>query len=479
MPTFEKVSVVDATVDDLFAYHAAPLAFARLTPPWEHAEIVQPLARLENGERAIIKVGVGPLRIRWAALHENVVAPGAKDGVAGFDDVMESGPATTWRHEHRFEPHGPGQALLRDRITWTAPPGAGFVVGPKLERMFRFRHEVTKADLALKRALMLVQKNTHPLQIGVTGSTGLIGSELMALLSVLGHHPRPFVRQRIAAKGSSSAASSEAAGKGPIAWDPATGAVDVDAANGLDAVVHLAGENIADGRLDGEKLARLRTQRVDATAALWASLAALPRPPGVVVGAGAVGIYGDRGDDIVDEDSAIGSGPLSPFCSAWEAAILDKPAGATWRSVAMRVGIVLSPRGGALGKVLPLFQAGVGGPLADGKAYMPAIGVDDMAGLIARAIVDERAAGAINGTGPTPLRNSAYTAAVGRVLGRPAVIPVPRFALRLALGDDLATHILESMRVVPSRALALGHTFRHPDIPAALAHLLGGAPQAF
>ncbi len=463
MPTFEKTSVIDASVDELFAYHEAPLAFARLTPPWEEAEVIAPLARLADGERAVIRVGVGPLRIRWVARHENVTRPGeGADGVCGFDDVMEAGPATTWRHEHRFEPISPTKVRLRDRITWTAPPGGGLVVGPKLERMFRYRHAVTAADLALKASLD-AGSGGRRLTVGITGASGLIGTELSALLSVLGHSVRPLLRR----------ADTTSSPPGAIAWNPKTGAVDVAAASGLDAVVHLAGENIADGRLDDDKLARLREQRVTQTTSLWAALSALPSPPAVVVGACAVGVYGERGDDVVDEDGDAGDGPLSAFCAAWEEAIVRPPPSAGWRSVAVRVGIALSPRGGALGKVLPLFRAGLGGPLSDGRAYMPAIGVDDLADIFARAIVDDRASGVINGVAPTPVRNSDYTAAVGRALGRPALLPVPRFALRAVLGGDLATHILESMRVVPTRALALGHRFRHNDVDGTLRHLLG------
>jgi uncharacterized protein (TIGR01777 family) len=461
MTVFEKRSVVPASAAQLFRYHAAPRAFQRLTPPWEHADVVEPLRRLADGERATFTVSVGPVPVRWVARHENVVDSGPPGTILGFDDVMEQGPASSWRHQHRFEPVTDTACTLVDRITWTTPPGGGFVVGPKLERMFAYRHAITIDDLMRAREL----QTDKPLTVGVTGASGLIGTELHSLLSVLGHTVVPLVR----------VATGQRAPTGSVGWTPATGTVDTDAIaalGGLDAVVHLAGENIADGRFDAAKLTRLRGQRIDQTRLLWASLQALPRPPSVVVGAAAVGFYGDRGDDTLDEDSPRGTGLLSDFCAEWEAAITTVPAGATWRAVAVRIGIVLSPAGGALGKVLPMFKLGLGGPLGDGQAFMPAVAIDDVADVFVRAIVDKRVGGVVNAVGPVPVRNGEYTRAVGHTLHRPAFMPVPLFGLRMVLGD-LADHILESMRVRPSRLLSIGHRFRHDDVEHALRHLLG------
>ena len=477
MPTFERVSDVDASATALFRYHAASGAFDRLTPPWDDVEVIEPLRRLADGEVAIFKVGVGPAKLRWVARHEHVrdgstngsTDNGSTDGVAGFDDVMVSGPASSWRHEHRFEPQaasatGP-RARLRDRITWSAPPGGGFVVRPMLERMFRFRHRRTKDDLALDAALRALPGGERRRVVGVTGASGLIGRELCSLLRVLGHEVRPFVRVAEAAAATSSR-------QGTIAWHPESGAIDFVAAAGLDAVVHLAGESIADGRLDDEKQTRLRRQRVDQTRALWRSLAGLEQPPAVMVGAAAVGFYGERGAEVLHEQSPVGRGPLSDFCAAWEQAVLTA-ATSTTRAVALRIGIVQSPRGGALGRVLPIFKAGLGGPLGDGRAFVPWIGVDDMADVILRAIIDERVSGVVNATAPVPVTQREYARTLGAALDRPAVVPVPRFALKAVLGADLGAHVVESMRVVPRKLLDLGHRFRHATVDDAFAHLLG------
>ncbi len=471
MPTFERSVFLPGSVERAFAYHAAPAAFARLTPPWDHAVVVEPLRRLADGERAVIEVGVGPARIRWVARHEDV-RDGRDGASAGFVDVAEGGPFSSWRHEHRIDPMPPApdgtlRCRLTDRITWSGPlAGLGdIVVGgfveDKLDRMFRFRHATIAADLALFAAL----PSSPRLRVGVTGASGLIGTEVGALLSVAGHDVLRFVRR-------------PAGAADELSWDPATGSVD-PRASGLDAVIHLAGENIADGRLDDAKRGRLRDQRVGGTARLLAALARLPRPPSTVISAGAIGFYGDRGDEVLDENSPRGAGFLAELCDAWEQAALvlptaapSAPPAASWRAVALRIGIVLSPRGGALARALPPFRAGVGGPLGDGRAWMPLLAVDDAAAIVLRALVDERLRGVVCAVGPAPVRNRDFTAALGTVLRRPAVVPVPRAALRAVLGD-VADHVLESCRVEPRRLRAVGHVFRHDDVEGALRHVLG------
>ncbi|HEY1101515.1 MAG TPA: TIGR01777 family oxidoreductase [Myxococcota bacterium] len=457
MPVFERETPLPATAADVFAYHATTGAFSRLSPPFDTNRIVTPLPSLSEGAVAEFDVVIGPASVRWRAKHHGV-RDGSDGGDAGFVDTMERGPFSSWRHEHIFRHVDDAHSVLVDRISWEALPGAGLVVPQRLERMFAYRHAVTRDDLQLRRDLGAPQ----PLVIGVTGASGLIGRELTALLRVLGHDVRAFHRLDPKHPGNK-------APKGTIGWTPSTGEVDVDAASALDAVVHLAGENIGEGRLDDAKKKRLYEQRVEQTKKLLASLAKLPAPPKVVVGASAVGFYGDRGDEHLDEDSAPGEGFLPRFCVDWQNAVLSP---GPWRAVTTRIGLVLSPAGGALGKVLPLFKAGLGGPLGDGTSWMPTIGVDDVADVIARAVFDERVVGVVNACGPTPLRNSAYTKMLGHVLHRPAVLPVPRFALKVALGD-FGDNVLDSARATSKRLVEVGHRFRHVDAEHAVRHLLG------
>ena len=457
MSVFEKRTPLPASAAAVFAWHAAKGAFARLTPPFDKARVVRDLPRLADGEYAVIEVGIGPAKVQWTARHTEV-KDGRDGGVAGFVDTMEHGPFSSWRHEHIFEPVDEDNSILHDRITWESLPGAGLIVPARLERMFAFRHAVTLDDLLLRRDL----KAPTPLVVGITGATGLIGTELTALLQVLGHEVRAFQRVK----------NSERATPGQIAWNPDNGDVDATAAAGLDAVVHLAGENIAAGRLTDAKKERLREQRINQTKKLFTSLAALKTPPKVVVGASAVGFYGDRGDEVLDEASAAGTDYLAGFCVDWQDAVLHTPSQPPWRVVTTRIGIVQSPSGGALGTILPLFQAGLGGKLADGKSWTPAIGIDDMAGVILRAIFDDRLAGVVNAVGPEPIRNVDYTKVLGHVVNRPAILPVPRFALKLVLGE-FADNVLASNRAYPRKLTAIGHRFRHLDVEHALRHLLG------
>jgi uncharacterized protein (TIGR01777 family) len=469
MPVFERSTELPCSAAALFRYHAAPGAFARLTPPFDDDVVVEPLRALENGARAVIDVGLlGPLRSRWVAVHDDVV-----EG-KGFVDTMVEGPFKSWRHEHIFEalpdqPDLPGvdggpRCRLIDRITWQGPAfGLGdFVVEDKLARMCRFRHATTRLDAALLSSAASASSSSSSserrLRVGVTGATGLIGTEVRALLSVLGHDVVSFVR------------GGQGAG---VAWDTDSGAVSDDA-SGLDVVVHLAGESIAEGRLDDEKKARLRRGRITQTTLLLDALRRLPRPPRVLVAASAVGVYGDRGDDVVDEDSPPPQGAqenfLSELCRGWEDAVLsrDDP----WRTVALRTGIAQSPRGGALQKLAPVFRAGGGAVLGDGAGWTTPIAVDDLAAIVVAAIGDARLRGAVNAVPEAPVTQQTYAKTLAKVLSRPALLRLPRPALRLALGE-FGDRLLDSQRVTPSRLLAIGHRWRHADLEGALRHVLG------
>ncbi len=461
MHVFERSVDLACSVPEAFAYHAAPLAFSRLTPPWDSAAVVDALPSLANDARATFDIGVGPARVRWVARHEQV-RDGKDGGVAGFVDVAERGPFSHWRHEHRIEPLSMAGEVLRCRLTdhieWSGPlRGAGDVVGAgfvekKLGRMFRYRHDTMCLDVALLAALPRRRRSV----VGVTGASGLIGAEVCNLLSVAGHDVRRFVRR-------------PARSPDELSFHPLTGEVD-PRADGLDAVVHLAGENIAQGRLSDDKRARIRSQRVDGTRHFLAALSRLPRPPATVVCASAIGIYGDRGDEVLTETSAPGRGFLAQLCADWEDAALSSSS--PWRAVALRFGIVLSLRGGALNKALPAFRAGLGGPFGTGQAWMPLLTVDDAAAVVLRSLVDERMQGPVCAVGEQPVRNHDFAKTLGRVLGRPAVLPAPRFALRAVLGD-VADHMLESTRVVPERLHTLGHGFRHKTLENGLRHVLG------
>jgi uncharacterized protein (TIGR01777 family) len=243
----------------------------------------------------------------------------------------------------------------------------------------------------------------------------------------------------------------------------------------MEAVVHLAGENIASGRWTAARKARIRSSRVMGTRTLCETLARLSQPPKVLVSASAIGYYGDRGAEPLWENSAFGTGFLAEVCRAWEEA--TQPAVQKGiRVVLLRIGIVLSPAGGALAKMLIPFQLGLGGVIGSGNQYMSWIALDDVAGVIAHALVTDTLQGPVNAVAPYPVTNREFTKTLGRVLRRPTVFPLPGFAARLAFGEMADALLLASTRVEPKRLLATQYVFRYPELEDALRHLLGKAP---
>jgi hypothetical protein len=261
-------------------------------------------------------------------------------------------------------------------------------------------------------------------------------------------------------------------GADEIRWDPIGGSIETAGLEGIDAVVHLAGENIAAGRWTAATKARIKESRVRGTRLLCEALARLHRPPPVVVCASAIGYYGDRGATSVDEDSAAGTGFLADVCRAWEAA--TAPAGdAGIRVVHLRCGVVLTAAGGALAKLLLPFQLGVGGRVGSGAQYMSWIGIDDVLGAILHTLRTTTLRGAVNAVAPQPVTNLEFTKTLGRVLSRPTLFPVPAAAARLAFGEMADEMLLASTRAVPTRLTATHYTFRHGELEAALRHTLG------
>jgi hypothetical protein len=262
-------------------------------------------------------------------------------------------------------------------------------------------------------------------------------------------------------------------GEKAVRWDPEKGEVDAAGLEGLDDVVHLAGENIASGRWNAARKAAIRASRVNGTRLLCDALAGLARPPKTLVCASAIGYYGDRGADVLTEESPPGAGFLPDVCREWEAA--SEPAARKGiRIVVLRIGVVLSPKGGALSRMLPLFRAGLGGVIGSGRQYVSWVALDDLVGIVLHALQSGELRGPVNAVAPNPVTNREFTEALGKALSRPTPLPVPAFALRIAVGREMADALLlASARVVPCRLEETGYRFRFPELPAALRHLLG------
>ncbi len=307
------------------------------------------------------------------------------------------------------------------------------------------------------------------MKVLVSGSSGFVGKAVVAALGRQGHTVCRLVRPQ------SARGNRESHGGAPsptdIPWDPLSGTFARDAAEGADAVVHLAGASIAEGRWTEERKALLCTSRVDASRHLVGELSKLSRPPKTVVSASAVGFYGNRGDEELTEQSKPGTDFLASLARDWEAEVARaQQFGA--RTVMLRFGVILDREGGALARMLPPFKLGVGGRLGSGNQWMSWLSRQESVGLIQYALENGPLDGAVNAIAPHPVRNREFTAALANALHRPAIFPAPAWVLRLALGEMADALLLSSQRVLPAKLLSLGYRFQHPQLPPALATIL-------
>jgi uncharacterized protein (TIGR01777 family) len=292
------------------------------------------------------------------------------------------------------------------------------------------------------------------MRVVIAGSSGFIGAALIARLEAEGHEVVRLVRRTTS-------------GPGEVSWRPSEGTLGPAALAGADAVVNLAGAGTGDHRWTTAYKRQIMRSRVDATTTISHALAAgvAEGGPKILVNASAIGYYGDRGDDVLTEESSAGEGFLADVCRAWEGATqAAEEAGV--RVSHMRSGLVLGPGGGMLGRIVPLFKAGVGGKLGSGEQYMSWVSLVDEVSAI-RFLIDHDVSGPVNSTGPAPVRNSEFTEVVGKILGRPTLFAAPRVALRVGLGE-FASDVLSSANVVPKVLVGAGFAHEHADIASAL-----------
>jgi uncharacterized protein (TIGR01777 family) len=453
MESFTFESVFQVPAERLFEWHSQPGAFGRMAPPWEKITLSAPVESLAKNQIVEFKMRKGPLSLTWRAALENI-----KVG-RSFTDVQVKGPFRHWKHLHEFRPRETGSSSLIDHIDYQLPGGwlgkllAGRSIRRDLERTFEYRHRVLREDLNLHQAF----SDRPRLRVAITGASGLIGTVLGNLLTTGGHEVVRVTRSpRL---------------DGDVAWDPARGAIDGAALAGVDAVVHLAGENVAGRRWTGDQMRRICSSRIQGTRLLVNTLKAMPEPPRTLVSASAIGLYGDRGMERLSEESDRGETFLAGVCSEWESEALAA-AGIARTSLA-RFGVVLSPRAGALSKMLPAFRLGAGGRLGSGRQMMSWISIDDAAAALMHLLLDESLEGPFNLTAPRPVSNLEFTRTLARVLKRPAVAPVPAFAARAAFGKMADEVLLGGALVLPERLESAGFSFRHPTLEPALRHLLG------
>lgn len=448
--TFEFSSTLAAPAQEVFAWHERPGAFELLSPPWIKVKVTERVGGIADGGVVCLELNFGPARLQWNLEHRNYV-PGKQ-----FQDVQVTGPFLSWKHTHIFADCAGSSCLMTDKIEYRPFPliGSGLskqLLIEELKRMFTYRHEVLSQQMQQKWPIV------KPLTVGVSGSHGLVGSALMPMLTSQNHNVVRLVRR-----------TSAQAADG-VVWNDSKNTSGLE---NLDAIVHLAGENIASGRWDAKRKKAIRESRVGPTRQLCETIATLKNPPKVLLCASAIGYYGSRGDQDLDETAGAGRGFLAELCQDWEQATAPAIAAGV-RVVNLRLGVVLTPAGGALAKMLPPFLLGAGGPIGSGKQYMSWIALDDIAGAIYHCLINGELAGPVNLVSPEPVSNNEFTKALGSVLQRPTIFPVPGFAAKLILGEMADELLLSSARVYPAKLLSTGYRFMYPSISQALHHLLG------
>lgn len=457
MPHFRHETRLPFPPDLAFAWHSRPGAFERLAPPWSTVRVRERSGSIREGDEVAFEFERGPVRFLWRFRHRDF-AEGR-----GFTDEQVSGPFQRWVHEHRFEPDGVGGTRLLDEIRWEPPSAAADwlatpVVERELERVFSFRAGRLRHDLTLHARW----RDRPRLAVAITGASGMIGSALRHFLTSGGHRVVPLVR-----------GADRARREGGAYWDPDRGEIAPNALEGVDAVVHLAAEPIVQlPRWTREKRRRILESRVKGTELIARAVATQHRDgPRALLSASGTGYYGDRKDEVLTEDSRPGKGFLAEVTRAWEEAT-TRARGAGVRVAPLRMGPAMTPAGGMLEKVLIPFRMGMGGRVGSGRQYVPWVDLDDVVGAVLHVLMTDLD-GPVNVCSPNPVSNATFADALGRVLERPTLVPVPAMVVRTALGEMGEEALLYGQRAKPARLLRSGYTFQLEGLEESLRFQLG------
>lgn len=448
---FLSACEIPFSTEEVFAWHLLPGAVNRLIPPWTHAQVLSACTPDHLGSLVEIRLQYGPFFKNWIVKHI------ACDPNRSFTDEQVSGPFRYWKHRHVFEAITPDSCRVADEIEFRSPfPSMDSWIKRELARFFHYRHAILKSDLATYTAYPRT-----PLNILLSGSHGFIGSALVRFLQLGGHNIMHLSRS-----------PSDKKAQNAIYWNPETGDVNKEDFEGFDAVIHLAGENIAGMRWTEKKKEKIFLSRARDTWLLTQVLNRLYQPPKVLIAASAYGFYGDRGEETLTEASSSGKGFLADVCRRWEAAT-DAIAQRGTRVAHARFGNVLSPSGGMLQKLLPTYKLGLGGKLGSGEQWLPWITLDDVLGSLYHILFTQELEGPVNCCAPKPIRQKEFASQLARTLRRPALGNLPAGLLRLLFGEVADALLLSSGRALPEKLLKSGYAFRFSDLSAYLAFAFG------
>ena len=452
---YEYETHTDSPRPEVFDWFERKGSFRRLMPPWEVAEEVRADETLEDGAQRIFRFPMGPIKMTWVAEHLGYQPP------EKFEDIMKKGPFRSWHHVHRFIEKD-GGTVVHDEVDYKLPMGVlGRIFGSRnvrnrLNRMFRARENRLIRDLERHSDF----KHLDRKRILLAGASGLIGKQLAAFLDTGGHEIWRLVRR------------TPVANQNEIEWNPSKGTIDDSAIEGFDIVIHLGGAGIGDRRWTKSRMVLIEKSRTESTGLLARTLASLKQKPEVFLVASAIGWYGNRGDEILDEQSEAGTGFLPETCLAWEASA-DPARQAGIRTIHARTGVVLDASGGALEKMLLPAKMGAGGPIGFGRQWFSWISMDDQIYALHHLVMSPNTEGAYNITSPEPLQQKNFAKALGRVLRRPAFMPTPPLAIWFLYGKMGVALTTESQRVMPTRLTEEGYRFQHQDAESALRDALG------
>lgn len=464
---FKKSTDLPFDQKTVFDYHARRGAIDRLIPPWERVKILKRNDSLVVGSEVLLQQSLGPLKMEWLAKHTAFEPP------KRFQDIQVRGPFRSWIHDHLIESTSDRTSRLTDSAQYRLPYGLLGRVGShwiqaKVASMFDYRHHTTLEDLQFSAHINSFVPAGKTIRIGVSGSSGMIGRRICALASVSGIQVVRIVRSGTPIADASIPADSVTAFANGTFSNP-------NLVEQLDAVIHLGGHGIADDRWTESTKHKILTSRVDSTKALVKGLKELNAPPTKFVCASGVGAYGDQGDLVCSDDTSNnqtreGSSFLEQVSYKWEAAAREY---SDCRNVCIgRLAMAIHPLEGALSKIIPLFRLGFGGKLGSGKQYWSWIHVDDAAGAFLHLALNPKSSGLYNLSSPAPVTNSEFTDILCSKLKRWAILPAPKFGLRLMLGQMADELLLASIRATPSRLVDESYPFRARTLDQAFNQLL-------